>query len=336
MNKAAEPVLSIENLTTRLKRGAGEVDVLKDVSLKLHAGRITGILGESGSGKTLLALSVLKLLPRVARISAGHVMLGGRDIAALPEEQFQNYRGTDIAIAPQDAGSALNPVRTIWSQLHDVLKMEMPSRDARLRAVELLAEVGLPEPETILSRYAFELSGGMRQRAMIALALTRNPKVLFADEPTTALDATVQAKILALLRRLCHQRGLAIALITHDLGIIARAADEAVVMYAGQIVEHLALGDLFSDARMPYTQSLIAARPQAHGHGRLAAIPGHPPDPSERPVGCAFHPRCPVARPDCAVNEPVAERVNPTHRILCHHWRSGDLLPLQQAGAGHG
>jgi oligopeptide/dipeptide ABC transporter ATP-binding protein len=278
------------------------------VSLTLDQGDALALVGESGSGKSLTALALLGLVPASGRITAGTVFLGGADLLALPERRRREFRGRRIGYVPQEAGGALDPVLTVGAQLGEALAVHRALRGsaARTRAAALLSEVGLPDPEAMLRRYPHQLSGGMRQRALIALALAGEPEVLVADEPTTALDVTVQAQILELLGALRRSHGMGLLLVTHDLGLLVGHADRVAVMYAGRIVEEASVAGLFARPAHPYTRALLAAVPRVDGPPAAPRpIPGSVPDPSAWPDGCRFHPRCPDVIPRCRAESPA-------------------------------
>lgn len=315
---AARPVLEVRGLTTRLLSRAGEVTVVDALDLTVHAGETLAIVGESGSGKSMTALSLMRLLPDgVARDGGGTALLDGRDLLALPEREMRRLRGADIAMIFQEPMTSLNPVMRIGRQLEEVFEEHRPDLDRagrRAHAAELLRKVRIPDPERVLDNLPHHLSGGMRQRVMIAMALACDPKLLIADEPTTALDATVQAQILDLLRTLQAELGLAIILITHNLGVVAENAHRVLVMYAGRKVEEAPVAELFRAPRHPYTRGLLRAlpNPEAEGEGArvpLMEIPGIVPALSALPRGCAFGPRCPIIAPAC-------EEARPALRVL--------------------
>ncbi|MCR9255529.1 MAG: ABC transporter ATP-binding protein [Alphaproteobacteria bacterium] len=309
-------MLSVEALSVTAGREA--VPVIEDISFEIAAGETLALVGESGSGKSVTALALLDLLPAVMGRRAGRVSLDGAPLPLGDETAMAKVRGGGIGMVFQEPSTALNPVMTIGDQVAEALVLhESVAADAAWRrAVAMLDEVGLTDPGKVALSYPHQLSGGMKQRALIAMALVAGPRVLLADEPTTALDVTVQARILDLLDRLKAERGMALLLISHDLGVVAERADRIAVMYAGRIVELLPANDLFTAARHPYTLGLLAALPQAAGRGHLAAIPGRVPPPGERPPGCAFQARCPIAQARCA--EPVALRnVGEAHRLAC-------------------
>jgi len=279
------------------------------VSLAVARGEVVGLVGESGCGKSVTALACLRLLPRgVARITGGAIRLDGEPLFSLPERQMRRVRGNRIAMIFQEPMTALNPVFTVGDQVMEPLKIHLGIRGApaRARAAELLAQVGIGEPERRLRDYPHHLSGGQRQRVMIAMALACDPDLLIADEPTTALDVTIQAQILALLARLRRERGLAVLLITHDMGVVAQTADSVAVMYAGEIVEQGATEPLFADPRHSYTRGLLAFIPRP-GVDRLTPIPGQVPPLERLPEGCTFHDRCAWAEPACAAAPPPVQ-----------------------------
>ncbi|WP_332117424.1 ABC transporter ATP-binding protein [Azorhizobium caulinodans] len=315
---AARPVLEVRGLTTRLLSRAGEVTVVDALDLTVHAGETLAIVGESGSGKSMTALSLMRLLPDgVARNGGGTALLDGRDLLVLPEREMRRLRGADIAMIFQEPMTSLNPVMRIGRQLEEVFEEHRPDLDRagrRAHAADLLRKVRIPDPERVLDNLPHHLSGGMRQRVMIAMALACDPKLLIADEPTTALDATVQAQILDLLRTLQAELGLAIILITHNLGVVAENAHRVLVMYAGRKVEEAPVAELFRAPRHPYTRGLLRAlpNPEAEGEGArvpLMEIPGIVPALSALPRGCAFGPRCPIIGPAC-------EEARPALRVL--------------------
>jgi peptide/nickel transport system ATP-binding protein len=301
-------LLSVERLSVDISTRRGNLRAVDRVDLTLAAGRTLGIAGESGSGKTMLSRAVLQLLPRNARLE-GRVRFDGKDLTALSPRALRGLRGRSLAVVFQDPMTSLNPVLTIGQQLVETLRehLGMSGAAAARRSAELLAAVGIAEPEQRLRQYPHQLSGGMRQRAVIAMALSCEPKLLIADEPTTALDVTVQAQILDLLAREQRRRHMAMILITHDLGVLAGRTDEVAVMYAGRIVERAPTPLLFTDMRMPYTQALLAAIPKldAPPHTRLATAAGRPPDPTRHIAGCAFAPRCKYAVERCRLDQPA-------------------------------
>ena len=299
-----------------LPRG-GTLHAVQGVSLGLERGERLGLVGESGCGKTTTALALMGLLPASATVS-GRVLLNGIDILRGAEETMRPHRWVDLSMVFQGAMNAFNPVKTVGSQIVEVLELHhrAAGRAARLRTGELLAAVGIPDDRA--GRYPHEFSGGMRQRAAIAMALACNPSVLIADEPTTALDVMVQAQILELLDALCRDFGLALLLVTHDLPVVAQLCDRAAVMYAGELVEHGSVDTLFHAPRHPYTRLLFAATPDLHGDGLPASIPGAPPRLDRHNEGCPFRPRCDRAFARCVDERPLLRTVAPEHGAACH------------------
>ena len=320
--RSETPLLAIAGVSVTLPTPRGALTAVDNVSLELEAGRTLGIVGESGSGKTMLSRAVAQLLPRRAKLS-GAVRFDGQMLTALAPEALRRLRGRALAFVFQDPMTSLNPVLTIGSQIIETLRehlgLDRPA--AARRAVELLGEVGIPSPDQRLAQYPHQFSGGMRQRVAIAIALSCEPKLLIADEPTTALDVTVQAQILDLLAREQRRRGMAMILITHDLGVVAGRTDDVAVMYAGRVVERAPTGVLFKSMRMPYTQALIAAIPKLDQppHTPLKAISGLPPDPTRPSPGCAFAPRCPYGRATCRLSSPPLETRDGQHHFACWH-----------------
>jgi oligopeptide/dipeptide ABC transporter ATP-binding protein len=299
------PLLAIDDLAVRFDTEAGPRRVLDGVSLSLAPGEVLGVVGESGSGKSVTALAVMGLLGAQGRIAAGRIAFEGRDLAA-PGAQ-RAVRGRRIGMIFQEPMSSLNPLLTAGFQVAEVLRahLGLDARAARAATVEWFARVGLPDPERRYDEHPHALSGGQRQRVMIAMAMACRPALLIADEPTTALDVTIQAQILNLMRRLKGEHGTAILLITHDMGVIARMADRVAVMYAGQVVETGTLADVLGSPAHPYTRLLLAAMPTArHRVAALPVIPGTMPDPAALPPGCRFHPRCPAAADRCRAEAP--------------------------------
>jgi peptide/nickel transport system ATP-binding protein len=294
-NASARPLLSIENLSVHIPTLRGNLCAVDGVSLTLDRGRTLGIVGESGSGKTMLSRAVAQILPRKATLS-GRVIFDGQELVGFAPESLRQLRGRSIAFVFQDPMTSLNPVLNIGYQIIETLREHLgfDTAAAADRAIELLTAVGIPSPEQRLKQYPHQFSGGMRQRVAIAIALSCEPRLLIADEPTTALDVTVQAQILDLLTREQRRRHMAMILITHDLAVVAGRTDEVAVMYAGRVVERAPTRTLFSEMRMPYTQALIAAIPKLDSppHTPLRAISGLPPDPTRPSPGCAFAPRC--------------------------------------------
>jgi oligopeptide transport system ATP-binding protein len=316
------PLLSVRDLQVRFGDAEHGVRAVDGVSLELRRGETLGIVGESGSGKSLTALSLIRLIAPPGRIVAGAVSLEGRDLLAMGRRELDEVRGREIAMIFQDPMTSLNPVLTIGRQVTEILEIQgglSPSR-ARRRAIELLDLVGIPTPERRLSHYPQHFSGGMRQRVMIAMAVACRPKLLIADEPTTALDVTIQAQILELLRRLQQEFGMAMILITHDLGVAAGMADRIAVMYGGRIVEQAETRALFARPAMPYTAGLLAATPRLDRPqlDRLVPIQGSPPEARGPTIACRFAPRCPIAQPQCRASAPALRRIANAHDAACH------------------
>jgi oligopeptide/dipeptide ABC transporter ATP-binding protein len=320
-------ILQVEELQTQFTTDDGVVRAVDGVSFEVHAGETLALVGESGSGKSVTALSILRLLPEPAgRVAGGRVILHGRDLLALPPAAMRRVRGREISMVFQEPMTSLNPVFTCGDQIVEalVLHERMGGREARSRAVELLRQVGIPAPEQRVAEYPHQLSGGMRQRVMIAMALACRPALLIADEPTTALDVTIQAQILDLLCRLQEELGMAVLLITHDLGVVAETADRVAVLYAGQVVESCDVEALFRRTRHPYTAGLLASLPRLGSRGhRLRAIPGQVPDAACFPVACRFHPRCPAALERCRTVDPPLETLDGGHQSRC--WRAAEI-----------
>jgi peptide/nickel transport system ATP-binding protein len=318
----SQHLLVVDDLRTSFRTPLGRVKAVDGVSFSLQRGRTLGIVGESGSGKTVLSRSIMGLLPRRNVEISGEVLYEGRDITGANAKVMRSIWGTEMAMVFQDPMTSLNPVMRIGRQIDESLRhhLDMPKEQARDVALALLKSVGIPEAERRLDQYPHELSGGMRQRVTIAIALACGPKLLFADEPTTALDVTVQAQILNLLAAQQHERHMAMILVTHDLGVVAGRTDEIAVMYAGQIVERAPTRTLFASMKMPYTEALLQSIPKLEqpSHTRLSAIAGRPPDLISPPPGCRFAPRCPYAREKCVEEQPpLVEADEPGHYYKC-------------------
>ena len=318
---AGDPVLRVRDLAVRFDSGRNVVHAVNGVSFELEAGGALGLVGESGSGKSVTSLAILRLLPRnTARIAAGEIWFGGRDLVGLSDREMRGLRGKEISLVPQDPMSGLNPVLTIGEQVTETIQAHEDVRrgEARRRAAELLGAVGIPRPGDQLGRYPHQFSGGMRQRVMIAMALALRPTLLIADEPTTALDVTVQAQVLELLHELTVQRGTAILLISHDLGIMARMTRRIAVMYAGHLVESAPTAEIFAHPHHPYTVGLLRSIPRVADVGRpLTHIAGAPPEPGRLPPGCPFAPRCAWALAACWEAGPRSG-AGP-HLLACHN-----------------
>ena len=291
------------------------------VSLSVEKGRTLGIVGESGCGKSVLSLSVMRLVPPPGRIAAGRILFDGRDLLALPPAEMRDIRGRRIAMIFQEPMTSLNPVFTIGDQITEAIRAHDRSSSSaalRSRAIAALERVRLPTPARQFDKYPHQLSGGMRQRVMIAMALSCSPKLLIADEPTTALDVTTEAQILDLLKQLQQQSGMAIVLITHDLGVVAEMADEVAVMYAGRVVERTRGADIFDDPQHPYTLGLLGSIPRIEEtRPRLLAIEGTVPPPFDLPQGCRFNPRCVFANSSCTVEDPMLRPIGAAHEVAC-------------------
>lgn len=328
-------VLEVKDMCAEFRVSTGIVRAVNGVSFSVDAGKTLAIVGESGSGKTATALSILRLNPEPPCVyTGGEVLFEGRDLLSLPEKELRKVRGKGIAMVFQDPMTSLNPVRTVAGQIVEaIVQHERISKsEARRRAVQALAEVGIPNPSDRAGQYPHQFSGGMRQRVMIAIALACRPKVLIADEPTTALDVTVQAQILELLDDLKRRHDMAIVLITHDLGMVAQAADDVLVMYAGRPVERAAIDPLFATPMMPYTAALLGSVPRADRPAGQTSdpIPGSPPDLQHLPPGCSFAPRCFLVRPQCRdAVPPLVEKVH-------DHWAACILDPAEVVGAKPG
>jgi oligopeptide transport system ATP-binding protein len=312
-------LLRVDRLSVALPTRSGYHKAVDDVSFAVDAGEVLGIAGESGSGKTITALSLFGLLPHGARVT-GSIRLDGTELTELTTKQLRAIRGRQIAMVSQDPATALHPIVPIGTQLTEHMRhhLGVSKAEARSRAADLLQTVRIPDPERALRSYAGQFSGGMRQRIAIAVALAAEPRVLVADEPTTALDVTVQAGILRLLDRLCRERGLAVIVITHDLGVMSATARRLCVMYAGRLAEAGPTSELLARPRHPYTRGLLDALPHPEAMGApLVPIGGSPPSLGRVPDGCPFHPRCRYAQPSCATNRPEPEPIAPGHLLAC-------------------
>ena len=315
------PLLAVEGLTVAFDTDQGQRRVVEEASFSVGAGETVGLVGESGCGKSVTAMSIMRLLASPpSRALAGRILFEGVDLLALRPEAMRALRGNRIGMVFQEPMTSLNPVLSIGYQIEEVLRLhrKLGRAEARRQALDMLRHVGIGAPERRLDQYPHQLSGGLRQRVMIAIALICRPRLLIADEPTTALDVTIQAQILDLLRRLKREMGMALLLITHDLGVVAEMCDQVVVMYAGRIVEEARSADLFRRPRHPYTAGLMAAMPRlAPKGGKLPSIPGTVPPPGKRGIGCSFADRCPRALPRCRTDLPLLEPVDPGHRAAC-------------------
>ena len=318
-------LLEIEDLRVDFALDDGVAHAVRGVSFSIAAGETVAVVGESGSGKTVTALAVMGLVDPPGRITGGDVRLHGRSLVGMSDAEYRELRGREVAMVFQDPMTSLNPVMRVGDQVAEAIRVhrrELDVHAADARAVELLASVGFPQPRARKRDYPHELSGGLRQRVMLAMALANRPRLLIADEPTTALDVTTQAQILELLADLQRAARLALLLVTHDLGVVAGRADRVVVMYAGRVVEEGPVDDIFANPRHPYTRGLLASMPRLGaggeaGRGELVPIPGVPPNPAALPHGCAFHPRCPYAIDPCRGDIPEFVAVTPEHRAAC-------------------
>ncbi len=326
-----EKLLEVKNLCTSFLTPRGELKAVDDVSFSAFAGKTLGIVGESGCGKSVTSLSIMRLLAKPAgRVRSGEILYRGRNLLELSEPEMRKIRGNEISMIFQEPMTSLNPVFTIGDQINEVLQLHqgLSFRDARLKSIEMLELVGIPSPSQRIDEYPHQLSGGMRQRVMIAMALSCNPKLLIADEPTTALDVTVQAQILDLLRDLQQKLGMALILITHDLGVVAEVAHDVVVMYAGRVVEQASVVEIFKSPKMPYTRGLLRSSPRlglekkdSSKQARLEVIPGIVPNLLELPSGCRFQERCSYVIEECRRGEPglrsIAGAEGRSHWIRC-------------------
>ena len=321
-------LLEIKNLATYFYTDAGVVKAVDGISFNVERGETLALVGESGCGKSVTALSILRLIPDPpGKITNGEIIYGDTDLLLLRDNEMRAIRGKEISIIFQEPMTSLNPVLTIERQLTEgmMLHLRMTKKTARVRAIELLKTVGMPDPENRLKQYPHQFSGGMRQRVMIAMALSCNPRIIIADEPTTALDVTTQAQILDMVKDLTQQMGISLILITHNLGIVARYADRINIMYSGKIVEQGVASELYKDPRHPYTVGLLKSVPRLDQPKteKLSPIKGQPPDLINLPHGCYFEPRCPNAIEDCSANFPPFLTINQGHKSAC--WIAGHL-----------
>jgi oligopeptide/dipeptide ABC transporter ATP-binding protein len=371
-----QPLLELKNLSVAFETERGEIRPVRDVSLSIFPGQTVALVGESGCGKSVTALSILRLIPSPpGRVAGGQVLLEGRDLISLSEREMRSVRGKDIAMIFQEPMTSLNPVYTIGDQIVEAVMLHqgVSSREAYRIAEDSLRDVGISDPHRRIHEYPHQMSGGMRQRVMIAMALSCQPKLLIADEPTTALDVTIQAQILELLRKLQRERGMSILLITHDLGVVAENADVVGIMYASRLVEFATVEELFDHPQHPYTEGLFRSIPKLGAHAqRLETIPGMVPPPTRFPPGCKFHPRCPRTRAaaaqlqvgasgsntviethppivsvtdssgetfnvlrKCAADEPALREVQSCHWAACHLIEGFDRAPVTIARSEH-
>jgi peptide/nickel transport system ATP-binding protein/oligopeptide transport system ATP-binding protein len=325
------PVLKVTDLKTVFRTRDGAIHAVNGVSFEIAPGELLGVVGESGSGKSVTMMSLMGLLPSPpAEIAGGSILYQGREVRQMSDREMRELRGGEIGFVFQDPMTSLNPVFTVGFQLMEPIRehLGLSKAAARARAADLLKLVGIPDAENRLNDYPHQFSGGMRQRVMIAIALSCDPKVLIADEPTTALDVTIQAQILEIVRELRHKLGMGIIWITHDLGLVAGIADRVMVMYGGQVVEHGPVAELFAHPRHPYTQALLGTVPSVTGsrERRLKTIEGQPPIMTRAPTSCPFAPRCPHAFDRCRAENPVREIVGPGHDVACW-WATGEGRP---------
>ena len=328
----SENILSVQNLHTSFHTDKGEVKAVNGVTFNLEKGKILGIVGESGSGKSVTAYSIMRILEKNGRITEGKILYKGQDIAEFSEKQMREFRGKCCSIIFQDPMTSLNPVFTVGNQLREAIELhtDRKGKEAEARAIEMLTLVGVNEPEKRVKQYPYELSGGMRQRVMIAMALACNPRLIIADEPTTALDVTIQAQILDLLRNLKDKINSSIMFITHDLGVIAEMADYVVVMYAGRIVEQGTAEEIFAHPAHPYTVGLMASKPVVGKQvDKLYSIPGKVPNPINMPNYCYFKDRCEMCLERCNGEYPCEISISPTHRVSCYRYYDGKRPDLE-------
>ena len=329
----SENILSVQNLHTSFHTDKGEVKAVNGVTFNLEKGKILGIVGESGSGKSVTAYSIMRILEKNGRITEGKILYKGQDIAEFSEKQMREFRGKCCSIIFQDPMTSLNPVFTVGNQLKEAIELhtDRKGKEAEARAIEMLTLVGVNEPEKRVKQYPYELSGGMRQRVMIAMALACSPRLIIADEPTTALDVTIQAQILDLLRNLKDKINSSIMFITHDLGVIAEMADYVVVMYAGRIVEQGTAEEIFAHPAHPYTIGLMASKPVVGRQvEKLYSIPGKVPNPINMPDYCYFKDRCEMCVEQCSGEYPCEVSISPTHKVSCYRYYDGKRPELEE------
>ena len=316
----SDPVLDVKNLTVEFSSEDGPLRAVDAVSFQIRRGEIVGLVGESGAGKSLTSEAILGLIRRPPGRMTGEVWFGGRDLLTLDETALARIRGKDIAMIFQNPGASLNPVFRVGEQMLEAMMLHLPEGRATLteRVVETLGRVGISSPRTRARDYPHQFSGGMAQRVMIGMGISCTPSLLIADEPTTALDVTIQAQVLALIRRLARELGMAVLLVSHDLGIISQMCHRVLVMYAGRVVEEASVSTLFRAPAHPYTRGLIECLPRLDGNGRLGAIGGMMPGLRALPSGCRFHPRCPIAEPRCGAESPALRSLAAGHAAACH------------------
>lgn len=316
-------LLEVKNLKTSFKNDEGSFFAVDDVSFKVEAGKTLGIVGESGCGKSVTSLSIMRLIQNPGKIASGEVIFKGQDLLKLSDEKIRSIRGNEIAMIFQEPMTSLNPVFTCGDQIEEVIALhnkDLTKEQVKQRAIDMLKRVGIPSPEQRYSEYPYQLSGGMRQRVMIAMAMSCDPELLIADEPTTALDVTIQAQILDLMRKLQNEFKTGMILITHDLGVVAEMCDEVLVMYAGKVVEHGTVDDIFYRPQHPYTRGLLDSIPHfesGHKLERLKTIPGLVPSLTNLPKGCRFQDRCTYAQADCS--QAMPNLTSGSHQVACYH-----------------
>ena len=326
------PLLELRELRTWFRTDEGTAKAVDGVSYAIHDGETLGVVGESGSGKSVTALSVMRLVPSPPGwVEGGEILFRGESLLSVPDEEFRRIRGNEIAMIFQEPMTALNPVYTVGDQIMEAVMLHrgIGAEEARTHAIDRLRKVGIPSPETRVDNYPHEMSGGMRQRVMIAMAMSCDPSLLIADEPTTALDVTIQAQILDLIRELQQEMGMSVLLITHDLGVVAETAHKVAVMYAGKVVEYASVETLFERPRHPYTIGLFRSLPDLAGPGeRLVTIPGIVPSANAFPSGCRFRTRCPIATERCAQEVPPLAPLEEggEHTVACHHLEEAEAL----------
>jgi peptide/nickel transport system ATP-binding protein/oligopeptide transport system ATP-binding protein len=335
VNKLSNDALvEVKNLKTYFYIEEGVVKAVDGVDYEIYPGETLGIVGESGCGKSVTSLSIMRLVESPpGKIEAGEIKFGGRDLTKIPEKEMRKIRGNDISMIFQEPMTSLNPVYTVGDQIMEAIMLhkKVDRKEAKRQAIEMLTKVGIPLPEQRVDEYPHQLSGGMRQRVMIAMALSCDPQLLIADEPTTALDVTIQAQILELMNSLKESYGMSIMMITHDLGVIAEVSDRVAVMYAGKVVEYTDVDTLFDDPKHPYTWGLMNSIPKLDKDvDRLEAIPGSVPSPLDFPEGCKFNTRCPLAEGKCYEQEPPLEEAAAGHKVRC--WRYQDLEEIKKRG----
>ncbi len=315
-----KPILEVKNLRTTFRSRLGPVNVVNDISYDLQQGEILGIVGESGCGKSVACFSLMKLIEHPGEVSGGQVLFNGKDLLKLSEEKMESIRGNEMAMIFQEPMTALNPVLTIGHQISEQIQrhLKLSPKLARERGVEMLSLVGIPSPHHRYDSYPHQLSGGMRQRSMIAMALSCHPQFLIADEPTTALDVTIQAQILELIQEFQEKLNMSVQFISHDLGVISEISDRTLVMYGGRLCEIAPTQDLFLHPAHPYTEALIGSRPKLGRRSeRLSVIEGTVPAPHELPVGCPFYSRCHKSKPECEIHRPELRDLSPQHSVSC-------------------